>query len=80
MQALLQDANARLQAAREDAEAKNATIVAELDKVRRAFNGDPLGWAAAVDDQGKTYYVNSETGESALPALLRLIVHQAVAL
>lgn len=62
LQDLLQDSSARLQAAKEDADAKNAEIVAELDKFRRAFTGDPLGWAAATDEQGKPYYYNSETG------------------
>ncbi|CAM9385522.1 unnamed protein product, partial [Ectocarpus sp. 12 AP-2014] len=61
---LLQDSSARLQAAKEHADAKNAEIVAELDKFRRAFTGDPLGWAAATDEHGKPYYYNSETGES----------------
>ncbi|CAB1117154.1 unnamed protein product [Ectocarpus sp. CCAP 1310/34] len=59
---LLQDSSARLQAAKEHADAKNAEIVAELDKLRRAFTGDPLGWAAATDEHGKPYYYNSETG------------------
>ncbi|CAM9330763.1 unnamed protein product, partial [Ectocarpus sp. 4 AP-2014] len=61
---LLQDSSARLQTAKEHADAKNAEIVAELDKLRRAFTGDPLGWAAATDEHGKPYYYNSETGES----------------
>lgn len=63
LQDLMQDSSARLQAAKEDAEAKNAEIVAELDKFRRAFAGDPLGWSAATDEEGKPYYYNAETGE-----------------
>lgn len=63
VQDLQQDFSARFQAAKEDADAKNVEIVAELDKFRRAFAGDPLGWAAATDEQGKPYYFNSETGE-----------------
>lgn len=61
-QALLQDSSARLRAAKEEAESKNAALIAELDKLRRAFTGDSLGWAAATDEQGKPYYYNSETG------------------
>lgn len=64
LQDLLQDSSARLQAAKDDADAKNVEIVAELDKFRRAFTGDPLGWAAATDEQGKPYYYNSETGKN----------------
>lgn len=63
LQDLLQDSSARLQAAKDEADAKNLEIVAELDKFRRAFTGDPLGWAAATDAEGKPYYYNSETGE-----------------
>lgn len=63
LQALQQDFSARLAAAKEDAEFKNVEIVAELEKFRRAFTGDTLGWAAAKDEQGKAYYYNSETGE-----------------
>lgn len=61
-QALLQDSSARLQAAKEEAESKNAALIAELDKLRRAFSGDPLGWVAGTDEQGKPYYYNPETG------------------
>lgn len=67
MQDLQQDFSARLHAAKEDADAKNVEIVAELDKFRRAFTGDPLGWAAATDEQGKPYYYNSETGKQLNP-------------
>lgn len=67
VQDLQQDSSARLQAAKEDADAKNVEIVAELDNFRRAFAGDPLGWAAATDEQGKPYYYNSETGEQLNP-------------
>lgn len=63
VQDLQQDFAARFQAAKEDADAKNVEIVAELDKFRRAFAGDPLGWAAGTDEEGKRYYYNSETGE-----------------
>lgn len=74
-QDLQQDFAARLQAAKEDADAKNAEIIAELDKFRRAFAGDPLGWATATDEQGKPYYYNSETGKH----LLRSILHDTPA-
>lgn len=72
VQALLQDSSARLQAAKQDAEAKNAETIAELEKFRRAFTGDTLGWAAATDEKGKPYYYNSETGEHV--ALFRKIL------
>lgn len=49
--------------AKEEAESKNAALIVELDKLRRAFTGDPLGWVAGTDEQGKPYYYNSETGE-----------------
>lgn len=66
-QDLLQDSSARLQAAKDEADAKNLEIVAELDKFRRAFAGDTLGWAAATDEEGKPCYYNSETGEQIPP-------------
>lgn len=82
VQDLQQDFSVRLQAAKVDADAKNVEIVAELDKFRRAFTGDPLGWAAATDEQGKPYYYNSETGESLNPQrgclVLQLRVPNAV--
>lgn len=66
----MQDCSARLQAAKEDADAKTVEIVAELDKFRRAFAGDPLGWSAATDEDGKPYYYNSETGEKSMVSLV----------
>lgn len=63
MQALLQDFSGQLRTAKYEAEAKNATILAELEMYRRTLAGDSLGWTEAKDDQGKLYYFNSETGE-----------------
>ena len=63
VQALLRESSDRLEAARKEAEAKNAEILAELDMFRRAFMGDTLGWSESKDEQGKPYYINSETRE-----------------
>lgn len=53
----------RLENLERENQENNGAMIAELDTMRNAFNGDVGGWEMKLTKAGSKYYENSETGE-----------------